>query len=140
MKKFLLIAAIGAAAISTSSAMASPTSNATGNKLDVQEVHDRTLLQARAAEMLFKSVRGAYVMDDGTTLHLYRGNNTYVAMVSGTEPVQVAVAKNGKFVSPDGAIELRFTKNSGGLYDGVVLSKPRQGNMSVAGTGGLSGG
>lgn len=135
MKKFLLvasIAAVGAAAPGASSAMASPTGNTAGNTLDVQEVRDRTLLHARAAETLFKSVRGAYAMDDGTTLHLYRSSSGYVALVSGQKPVDVMVTRSGKFVAPDGVIELRFVKNSGGLYDGVVLSTLKEGGASVA--------
>ncbi len=134
MKKIVLITALAAAALSAS-AMASPTSNTSGGTLAVQEVRDSTLVHPRAAENLFKSVRGAYNMDDGTSLRVYRDNNIYLAQVSGHEPVQVAVTKSGKFVSPDGAVEIRFLKNSGGLYDGVVLSTLSANGVRVARAG-----
>lgn len=127
MKKFLLIAAMSAAALSTTSAMSSPA----GNTLDVQEVQGRTLLPTRAADAHYKSVRGEYLMDDGTTLRVFRDNNVTFARVSGNEPVPVAITREGEFVSFDGAVELRFQKNSGGLYDGVVLSKLKQNGMRV---------
>lgn len=135
MKKFLLVVAMSAAALGTSSAMSSPAGSTPRNTLDVQEVNDRTLLPARAAEQHFKSVRGQYLMDDGTTLRVYRDSNGYAAQVSGQEPVSVAVTRRGELVSPDRAIEIRFQKNDGGLYDSVVLSKLNQGAVSIAGAG-----
>ncbi len=135
MKKFLLVAAMSAAALGTSSAMPSPAGSAPRNTLDVQEVNDRTLLPARAAEQHFKSVRGQYLMDDGTTLRVYRDSNGYAAQVSGQEPVSVAVTRRGELVSSDRAIEIRFQKNDGGLYDSVVVSKLNQGAVSIAGAG-----
>ncbi len=131
MKKFLLIAAMSAVALSTTSAMSSTAGNAQGNTLEVQEVQGRTLLPARAADALYKSVRGEYLMDDGTTLRVFRDNNVTFARVSGDEPVPVAITREGEFVSFDGTVELRFQKNSGGLYDAVVLSKLKQNGIRV---------
>ena len=82
MKKLFFIAVIGTA-LGASSAMADESRNYAGNTLDVQEIHDTALHNARAAKAAFKNIRGVYAMDDGTTLSLYQNGHAFVAEVSG---------------------------------------------------------
>ena len=126
MKKLLIIAAIGAATLSASSAMASSARVAAGNTLDVQEIRDTSLLNARAAREVFKTVRGVYAMDDGTTLWLYQEGRAYVAEVSGQAPIEIMATKAGTFVAVNGAAELRFVQNAGGQTENVVLTRLSQ--------------
>ncbi len=140
MKKIIFIATLGATSLCASSAMASPSSSTSGGTLAVQEVSDSKVTNPRAAESLFRSVRGAYNLDDGTVLRVYRDNNAYLAAVTGRQPVQVAITKNGEFVSRDDAVQIRFLKNSGGLYDGVVLSTLSGNGMKVVRAGRSNGG
>ena len=123
MKKFLLIAALGAAAFGTSSVMASPTGNTDKNTLGIQEIRDSSLHNARAAQEVFRTVRGVYALDDGTTLYLYQNSNAFVAEVSGKAPVEVLATKAGTLVAANGAAELRFVRNAGGQVANVVFTK-----------------
>lgn len=128
MKNFLRIAtlsaAAGVAALSASSAMAAPPAGAASNTVDVYEIQDSFLKNSRAANEAFQSVRGVYAMDDGSILRLYQNGRTYYAEVDGKAPIEVVATKSEKFVSANGATELRFVQNSAGLVANVVLSKP----------------
>ena len=123
MKKFLLIAALSATAFGTSSVMASPTGTTEKNTLGVQEIRDSSLHNTRAAQEVFRTVRGVYALDDGTTLYLYRNSGAFVAEVSGQAPVEVLATKAGTLVAANGAAELKFVRNSGGQVANVVLTK-----------------
>ena len=123
MKKFLLIAALGAAAFGTSSVMASPTGNTDKNTLGIQEIRDSSLHNARAAQEVFRTVRGVYALDDGTTLYLYQNSNAFVAEVSGKAPVEVLATKAGTLVAANRAAELKFVRTAGGQVANVVFTK-----------------
>ncbi|MEO8102825.1 MAG: hypothetical protein ABI790_09875 [Betaproteobacteria bacterium] len=125
MKKLLFIAAMGALALGTTSAMASPAVTA-GNTLDVQEIRDSSPLNSRAAREAFKSVRDVYAMADGTTLALYQEGKSFVAEVRGQAPIEVLATRAGTFVAVNGAAELRFVQNAGGQVDNVVFTRVSQ--------------
>ena len=122
MKKFLVIAAITSAALGASSAIAFST-GAAGNTLDTQEIRDSSLRNGYAASELFKTARGVYAMDDGTTLSLYRNGSKFVAEVSGKEPFEIVATKSGHFVAANGSTQLKFVQDAGGKVASVVLTK-----------------
>ena len=124
MKKLFFIAVISATAISASSVMASPTNSSSRNTLDVLEIQGSALHNSRAARDAFKTVRGLYALDDGTSLRLYHDGNTYVAEVSGRAPMEVVAKKNGNFIAVNGTAEFRFVQNAAGLVENVVVTKP----------------
>jgi hypothetical protein len=121
MKKLIFIAAITSVALGASSVMASTTS--LGNTLDTQEVRDSALRNSYAASEAFKTARGTYAMDDGTTLSLYKNGSKFVAEVNGKEPFEIVAAKNGNFVAVNGKAELKFVQDAGGKVANVVLTR-----------------
>ncbi len=123
MKRLLIIATIGIAALGASSAMAAPAGIAAGNTLDVQEVRDSYVHKHNAAREAFKMVQGTYAMDDGTTLWLYQRAGRFVAELSGQSPVEVIASRAGSFVAVNGVAELKFRQNAGGQVAEVVLTK-----------------
>ena len=72
---------------------------------------------------MFRTVRGVYALDDGTTLYLYRNSNAFVAEVSGKAPVEVLATKAGTLVAANGAAELKFVRTAGGQVANVVFTK-----------------
>ena len=122
MKKLFIIAAITSAALGASSAIASRFS-AAGNTLDTQEIRDTSLRSSYAASEVFKTARGTYAMDDGTTLSLYKNGSKFVAEVSGKEPFEIIATKSGNFVAVNGSTQLKFVQHAGGRIANVVLTK-----------------
>ncbi|MEO7281244.1 MAG: hypothetical protein ABIZ64_15150 [Casimicrobium sp.] len=120
MKNILVIAAFTSAVLGASSAIASQTG---GTTLDTQEIRDSSLRNSYATGEVFKSARGNYAMDDGTTLSLYKSGNKFVAEVSGKEPFEVVATKSGNFVAVNGSAQLKFVQDAGGKVARVVLTQ-----------------
>ncbi len=126
MKKYFVMAALSAAGlcIATAAVAAVPPAN----KLDIQEVRGTALQQYYASRAAFKAVRGTYDMDDGSTLSLLQHGRSFVAVVSGRDPVEVRAASDDVFVAVDGSAEFRFRQGPAGFVTGVVLTRqPRAG-------------
>jgi hypothetical protein len=121
MKKLLLMAALGAAGFNfSSSAIAG---HVPDSRLEIQEVRGTALQQYYASRSAFRAVRGTYDMEDGTTLALYQNGRSFIAAVSGREPVEVRAASEEVFVAVDGSAEFRFRQGPAGLVTDVVLTK-----------------
>jgi len=125
MKKTLLVAAIGAAALSITSASANSNSKINTNiiKLPVQEVQDTSLHNFQISRDAYRDFQGEYRLTSGGTLRLTQYGGGIYAHVDGQPKMEVRASSGNTFVSTNGRTELVFEQDHTGTVTTVKLTQ-----------------
>jgi hypothetical protein len=123
MKKMLLVAAIGAAALSITNASANTKINTNIIKLPAQEVQDTSLHNFQVSRDAYRDFQGEYRLTSGGTLRLSQYGGGIYAHVDGQPKMEVRASSGNTFVSTNGRTELVFEQDHTGTVTTVKLTQ-----------------
>ncbi len=123
MKKLLIAAAIGTAALSVSNAFAATKINTEIIKLPAQEVQDTSLKNFQESRDAFRDFQGEYRLATGGTLRLTQYGGGIYAHVNGQPKMEVRAASANTFVATNGRAEFVFEQDTTGTITTVKLTQ-----------------